>query len=113
MMIKKHDLLKNVLIDVEEGVRNGIKTDIIAKKHTLSESHLHRLFRLAYNQPLGFYIRSRKLLSSINDIVNTNLTILDIALCYGYKYEQSYIKAFKQKFGLTPGFIRKKGKNAI
>jgi AraC family transcriptional regulator len=38
------------------------------------------------------------------------LNILDIAIDYGFEYEQSYIRAFKGEFGLTPGDLRKTGK---
>jgi len=108
-MKRGYDLLNNVLIDIEKGIRTDINSDVIAKKHTLSESHLQRLFRLAYNQPIGFYIRSFKLTASINDLLHTNSNILDIALGYGFNYEQSYIRAFKRKFGITPGKLRKEG----
>jgi len=71
---------------------------------------LQRLFRSAYNQPIGLYIRSFKLTASINDLLNTDSNILDIALGYGFNYEQSYIRAFKRKFGITPGKLRKEGR---
>jgi len=106
-MIRSNDLLKNVLIDIEKGIRDGINADIIAKKHALSESHLQRLFRLTFNQPLGLYIRTHKLAESIEDLLNTDLKIVDIALGYGFEYEQSYIRAFKRKFGITPGKLRR------
>jgi AraC family transcriptional regulator len=106
-MIRTYDLLENVLIDIEKGVRNGINTDIIAKKHALSESHLQKLFRLSFNQSLGFYIRLCKLAASIDDLLNTDLNIIDIALVYNFEYEQSYIRAFKREFGITPGKFRK------
>jgi AraC family transcriptional regulator len=106
-MIRTYDLLENVLIDIKEGIRNGINTDIIARKHALSESHLQKLFRLAFNQSLGFYIRLCKLAASIDDLLNTDLNIMDIALVYSFEYEQSYIRAFKREFGITPGKLRK------
>jgi AraC family transcriptional regulator len=109
-MKRRYDLLNNVLIDIEKGIRTDINSDVIAKKHTLSEGHLQRLFRSAYNQPIGFYIRSSKLTASINDLLNTDSNILDIAIDYGFNYEQSYIRAFKRKFGITPGKLRKKEK---
>ena len=34
---------------------------------------------------------------------------MDIALNYGFCYEQSYINAFKREFGITPGELRKTG----
>jgi len=106
-MIRTNELLKNVLTDIEKGVRDGIRADIIARKHALSESHLKRLFKSTFNQPLGFYIRTHKLEESIDDLLNTDLKIVDIALDYGFEYEQSYIRAFKREFGITPGKFRK------
>jgi AraC family transcriptional regulator len=32
---------------------------------------------------------------------------VDIALEYGFEYEQSYLKSFKREFGVSPGFIRR------
>jgi len=106
-MIKTYKLLEKVLINIEEGVRDGININIIAKNHSLSVRHLQRLFKLVFSQPLGFYIRSRKLASSINDLLNTDLNVLDIAIDYGFEYEHSYIRAFKREFGITPGYLRK------
>jgi AraC family transcriptional regulator len=106
-MIRTHDLLKNVLIDIEKGIKNGINTDIIAKKHTLSPVHLQRLFKFSIKQTLGSYIRSRKLAASLDILLNTDSKLLNIALDYGFEYEQSYIKAFKREFGITPGKFRK------
>ena len=60
-MLKPFDLLENVLIDIEKGIRTGINSDMLAEKYGLSERHLRRLFRFAFNQPVSGYIRSRKL----------------------------------------------------
>jgi len=109
-MIRKNDLLKNVLADIEEGIRNGINADIIAKKYTLSSIHLQRLFKFAFNRPLGAYIRSRKLTASLESLLNTNSNLINIALDYGFEYEQSFLRSFKREFGVTPGIIRKTGR---
>ena len=108
-MLRPYNLLENVLIDIEEGVGKGIYSGILAEKHALSEGHLRRLFRLTFKQSLGGYIRSRRLTTSINDLLQSNSNILDIALKYGFCYEQSYINAFKREFGMTPGDYRKSG----
>jgi len=108
-MLKTHNLLENVLSDIEGGIRNGINAEKIAKKHTLSEGHLRRLFKFTYKQSLSDYIRSRRLVESLNNLLNTDAKIIDIALEYGFRYEQSFIRAFKLEFGITPGELRKVG----
>ena len=65
MVLKPFDLLENVLIDIEKGIRTGINSDILAEKYELSERHLRRLFRFAFNQPVSGYMRSRKLMARL------------------------------------------------
>jgi len=108
-MLRIYDLLENVLIDIEKGLKENINAGIIAGKYELSEGHLRRLFRFAFKQNIAGYTRSRKLTASLDNLLNTNANILDIALYYGYSYEQSYIRAFKEEFGIMPGELRKTG----
>jgi len=108
-MKKTYDLLKNVLIDIEKGIRTGINADIIAKKHNLSEVHLRRLFSFAFNRPIAGYIRSRTLSESLKDLLHTDKKIIDIALEYGFGYENSYSRSFRREFGISPDNLRKSG----
>jgi len=97
------------LIDIENGIKNGINTVILAEKYSVSEGHLRRLFRFAFKQPLPRYIRSRRLTASLDDLLKTNANVLNVALDYGFDYEQSYIRTFKREFGIPPGELRKSG----
>ena len=106
-MCRNNDLIKNVLFEIEKGIREGINTDILAQKYALSESHLRKLFKFAFKQTISSYIRSRKLAASLEDLLESDVNIIDIALMYDFDYEQSYIRAFKQKFGSTPGNYRR------
>ena len=106
-MLRQYNLLENILTDIEKGIGKGIYSGSLAEKHALSEGHLRKLFRLTFKRSLGRYIRSRRLTASINDLLKSNSNILDIALKYGFCYEQSYINAFKREFKMTPGNFRK------
>jgi len=108
-MLKPYDLLEGVLNEIEKGLKGEINENILANKYHLSSVHLRRLFKFAFQQPIGTYIRSRKLTASIEDLLYTNHHIIDIALDYGLGYEQSYIRTFKREFGITPGELRKSG----
>jgi AraC family transcriptional regulator len=106
-MNNPYGLLEGVLAFVEKKLREGINVELTADEFDISSRHLQRLFKLAFNQSLGLYIRSRKAAASIDDLLNTNLNVLDIALDYGFEYEQSYIRSFKREYGITPGDLRK------
>ncbi|HEX9062010.1 MAG TPA: helix-turn-helix domain-containing protein, partial [Clostridia bacterium] len=80
--------------------------DDVAKHTGMSKYHLHRMFKSLTGESLSDYIQSRKLTSSISELVNTNKRIIDIAFDYGFEYEQSYIRAFRKRFGYTPLKVR-------
>jgi len=109
-MNNPYKLLEDALIAVEKKLRDEIGVDLIADEFDISSRHLQRLFKLAFNQSFGLYIRSRKLAASVDDLLNTDLNVLDIALDYGFEYEQSYIRSFKREYGITPGDLRRTGK---
>jgi AraC family transcriptional regulator len=108
-MLKPYELLEGVLITIEKGLKNEINVDTLADEFGLSNRHLERLFKFSFHKTIGAYIRSRKLAVSLDDLLKTDSNILDIALAYGFDYEQSYIRAFKREFRITPGDLRKSG----
>jgi len=107
--MKPYSLLENTLHDIEEGIKENITAYTLSKRYNLSEAHLRRLFGFAFNRPISGYIRSRTLTQSLNDLLNTDTNIIDIALEYGFGYEQSYTRSFKREFGISPYNLRKSG----
>lgn len=108
--LKPYDLLENVLLKIENGIKEGVSAENLADYFSLSQGHLRRLFNFAFKQSLSGYIRSRRLSESLEELLKNDTSVLDIALTYGFEYEQTFIRSFKQKFGITPGDFRKNGK---
>lgn len=102
--------LKETIIEtvdyIEENLYNKISLDEIALYTGISKYYLHRIFKSLTGESIIEYVQGRKLTSSINELINTNMRIIDIALNYGFDYEQSYIRAFKKCFGCTPLKVR-------
>jgi len=108
--MKPYKLLEHILLDIEEGIKENVTAGILSEKYRLSEVHLRRLFNFAFNKTISGYIRSRTLTESINDLLYTKKNVIDIALEYGFEYEQSYCRSFRREFGISPGTVRKSGK---
>jgi len=106
-MKKTNDVLEGVLDEIENNLKDDINADILADEFSMSSIHLQRLFKQMFKKPIGTYIRSRKLSASIWDLLYSGLNVQDIALDYGFSYEQAYILSFKREFGFTPGDLRK------
>ena len=95
------------LIDyVEENLHDTISIRDAAKRAMMSVPHLYRIFPLITGCTVGAYIRKRRLSLSAVDLADTGLRIIDIAAQYGYDSQESYIRAFNQMFGTTPGRYR-------
>jgi AraC family transcriptional regulator len=106
-MQKLGDLLENVLNEIENRIKEDINSNVLADNAGISSVHLQRLFKFAFDQPLGSYIRSRKLTASLESLLNTGYKVVNIAHEYGFEYEQSFLRSFKREFGITPSIIRK------
>ncbi len=99
---------------IEQGLKEPISLDEMSASLGLSKYHLHRLFKGVTGLPLMYYARGRKLSASLFELLETDLTMLGIACEYGFEYEQTYERAFKRQFGVSPAtFRRTRGELAV
>jgi len=106
MSLANQSLIEDVVVLIEENLKNYLSLDEISDGLGISKFHLHRIFKAITGMPLISYVRGRKLTSSLNDLFNTDLNIIDIAYEYNFEYEQSYVRAFKRLFGISPSIFR-------
>lgn len=99
--------IENVLEYVENNLKSPITLDEISRHVSMSKFHLNRTFRAIAKTPLMNYVKYRKLSSSAIDLLSTDLKVSDISQEYGFSYEQSYIRAFENVFGVTPNRYRR------
>lgn len=100
--------IKRAINIIEESIKETLDLDKLSKEVGLSKYYLHRLFKSITGKSLMSYVRGRKLSLSIPWLLNSDFNIIDIANEYQFKYEQSYIRAFKQNFNMTPSQCRKR-----
>lgn len=92
---------------IENNLTNKIVLEDIAAACGLSKYHLHRILSAIANRPLMEYVRARKLSESLGILADRKTRIIDVALEYSFDYEQSYIRAFRKEFGVSPGAFRR------
>ena len=91
---------------IEANLHTKINMPDAARTVSLSPVHLTRLFSFAYGITPTEYIRRRKLSESLRFLQETEQTVLEIALRFGFAHEQSFTRAFCAEFGTTPGKYR-------
>jgi len=104
-----HPVLEKLLGQIEGFPAEIPTVGRLARSLSVSPSHLRSLFKTSFDMPLAGYIRSRRLSHSLGKLFGSSLKIAGIASEYGFEHEQSYIKAFRKEFGVTPGAARKAG----
>ncbi len=93
---------------IEAHFDENIKLDDIAKEVGYSKYHLNRIFRKSTSQSIHKYLRERRLYEAAYQLLNTDKSIVEIALSMGYSSQPSFTFAFKQEFGCTPQIYRSK-----
>jgi AraC family transcriptional regulator len=85
----------------------------VAKAAGISQWHFQRIFKALTNETLKTYIRSRRLAKALEKLLVTDARIIDIALEAGFDSQESFTRAFKKAFDMTPNEYRKLGEKSL
>lgn len=98
---------------IEDHLTDEITTDDVARRAAFSSWHFQRIFAATVGDTLGEYIRKRRLTLALQRLRESETRILDIAIDYQFESQESFTRAFKAAFGLTPGEARKDSTTCI
>lgn len=101
------DDLVEILKRIEENIEQEVDYTQLYKGLNISGSSLQRIFPVLFNVTLSEYIRKRRLTKAAFELKQTQHSILDIALRYGYESPDAFAIAFKKQHGATPSGVRK------
>lgn len=104
-MIRK-DIIMDLVAWIEGNLNYSLHLDDIANKCGYSKWHLQRVFKTVTGYNLSSYIRARRLSSSAIDLRSTDQPILHISIKYGFYSQQTFSRAFRKMFGVSPGQYR-------
>lgn len=98
--------IQTTLDYIETHPAEEIDVQLLAGKAALSPFYYQRLFGRLVGKPVKEYVRLRRLALAAAALRNTQTRILDIALEYGFGSHQSFTRAFKEAYGITPEAYR-------
>lgn len=100
--------LNEVSLYIEKHINDDIDISELAKITLQSSDSFSRLFSYMVGMTINEYIRRRKLSLAVDDLQNSDMKIIDIAMKYGWNSSDAFAKAFVNQHGTTPTNARNK-----
>lgn len=101
--------IKRALEYIDDHLNEQMSFESLAKYFHFSPYYFHRMFSVIVGKGITAYIRDRRLLRSCMQLINTEKSVLDIGLDCGYNSAQSFSRAFRAAYGVSPSEYRKQG----
>ncbi|MCB2220204.1 MAG: AraC family transcriptional regulator [Bacteroidetes bacterium] len=98
--------INKVLHHIHTHLDENIDLEQLALMSAISPFHFHRIMRAYLNESLMSYIIRVRLEAAANLLLHSPLSISEIAYTTGYDVPSSFNKAFKKRFGQSPGDFR-------
>ena len=95
---------------IEDNLRSPITVADVAESVSYSLFHFCRVFNQAtHHTPYDYLIR-RRLAGSVHPLLDSQKSILEIALEYQFSNPETFSRAFRRMFGILPSESRKEGR---
>ena len=105
-------LLMKTLTYIEENLTQDLKTETIADACCVSKSSLEKTFKYFTNFSVHDYLLRRRIMrASQLMITNQTLSLLDVAVEYGYSSHEAFTRTFINVWNCTPSEFREKYSN--
>lgn len=99
-------LVEDIDICIRKKSDDTLTLTYLAQKLGYSEYHLSRKFKEISGMQFRDYLRYRRLAFALKDVRDSNRSLLDIAMDYGFSSNEAFTRAFKEAYGITPSEYR-------
>ncbi len=86
---------------------------VLAKRLGYSEYYTTRKFKEVSGMQFRDYLRHRKLAFALKEVRDSQKSLLEIAVDYGFSSHEAFTRAFKRTYGVTPSEYRKNPKPVV
>ena len=108
--MNNRELIYQSLDVIEKNLKSNMSVYTVSKELGFSIYYFSRIFKGITGLTPKNYMLGRKITESVNDILNTEKMIIEIAYDYGFGTPESFSRAFQKIMGINPSEIRKSGK---
>lgn len=101
--------ISQAILHIEKHLYENISAFDVAKAVSYSYYHFHRYFHMVIGETIGSYIRNRRLSQAAWQLVYSHQKIIDIGTALFFESAESFTRAFRLRYGVTPTDYRKNG----
>lgn len=98
--------LQRVLDYIESSLGDEIRLEDLAAQACLSPYHFSRLFREATGLSPNRYVTDRRVQAARHELARNRLSLVEIALEFGFGSQANFTRVFRKAVSLTPGQYR-------
>lgn len=99
-------LIWSVCTFVESHVQEEIPMEEFVRQTGFSLAHIRDVFRKCTGKSLSRYVQERRIANAAQELLETDRTILDIAVHYGFSGRTVFSRAFRRHTDYTPSQFR-------
>ena len=104
-------MIQKIIAGIDESIKSKDSDELSLEKSAqnlgYSPFHFSKKFREVSGMAFRDYLRYRRLAFALKEIRDTDRTILDIALEYGFSSHEAFTRAFKEAYCVSPKDYRK------
>jgi AraC-like DNA-binding protein len=99
--------MNNAIEYIETNITEKINYAQAANIAYCSPARFQNMFLFLTDIPLSEYVRRRRMALSANEVINSDIKIIDLSFKYGYESQAAFTRSFKEFHGITPTETRK------
>lgn len=107
-MKENKKIIEKAMQYINEHLDERVSLQQVSSAAGYSKSHLNRMFAESTGKTIYKYIREKRLNRAAKRLVNTDQSIVEIALEAGYDSQQAFTLAFRKQYGMTPLVYRER-----
>lgn len=116
-MYEWHKRMQTIVDEIDHAIRQyddeALTLTYLSKQFGYSEYHMTRKFKEISGMQFRDYLSKRKLAFALKELRDSQKSILDIALSYGFSTHEAFSRAFKHTYGISPSAYRKDPKPIV